>query len=314
MQIPLKPENERERLHSLQALNILDTPAEDRFDRLTRLTRSVLNVPIAIISLVDEDRQWFKSVDGLDICEIHRDISFCGHAIFNREVFIVPNAIKDPRFSDNPLVKGEPFIRFYAGCPLSLPNGMIIGTLSILDFVSRDLTQAGLNILRDLADLVEEEIVKPSVKLLDELTLLPNIPALKLLYQNMLAYSLRREETFSLFVFRVDLLKELKSQYGMAEANQALLFFSEILKKAFRDTDVLGRIAEDQFVLLAQVDENGANKLITRVQTLVAKHSMHSVWSFEFKYSAAFSAVKPNPAKSFESQLEQTVQLMLVNH
>ena len=82
MQIPLKPENERERLHSLQALNILDTPAEDRFDRLTRLTRSVLNVPIAIISLVDEDRQWFKSVDGLDICEIHRDISFCGHAIF----------------------------------------------------------------------------------------------------------------------------------------------------------------------------------------------------------------------------------------
>ncbi len=158
MQTPPIPDDEALRLTALRGLSILDTPPEERFDRLTRLARSVFDVEIALVSLVDEQRQWFKSRQGLEACDSGRDVSFCGHAILGGAILQVPDAALDTRFADNPFVIGPPYIRFYAGAPLSTADGYRIGTLCIIDSKPRTLSDAQCRILRDLADCVDDEI------------------------------------------------------------------------------------------------------------------------------------------------------------
>ena len=157
MQKPAIPADEAARLAALQALRLLDTQSEERFDRLTYLARSLFRVPIALISLVDSDRQWFKSRQGLDACETGRDISFCGHAILGDDIFEITDASQDERFSDNPLVTGAPHIRFYAGMPLYSADGYAIGTLCIIDTQPGKLTYSQRTELRLLADVVSNE-------------------------------------------------------------------------------------------------------------------------------------------------------------
>ena len=158
MKEPLIPANEASRLASLHTLDILDTEAEERFDRVTRVAKAHFGVAIALVSLVDENRQWFKSCQGLDASETPRNISFCGHAILSEEIFIINDAAGNPDFADNPLVTGPPFIRFYAGAPLHAPSGARIGTLCIIDPNPRNMDSADQRILRDLANCVESEL------------------------------------------------------------------------------------------------------------------------------------------------------------
>ena len=155
---PEFPSNEAERLLALHALHILDTPYEERYDRLTRLAQHLLNMPIALISLVDSDRQWFKSCQGLSAVETPRNISFCGHAILDDTAMVIPDALRDPRFADNPLVTGPPYIRFYAGYPLKADNGSKLGTLCVVDTKPNHFSPADLNCLADLALLVQTEL------------------------------------------------------------------------------------------------------------------------------------------------------------
>ncbi len=152
------PANERLRLAALRALDILDTPREERFDRLTRLASSVIEAPIAAVSLVDEARQWFKSSVGLPVRETTRDISFCGHAILGDGPFVVPNALSDTRFADNPLVQGQPHIRAYAGQPIRSADGLCVGTFCVIYDSSREFSENQLETLADLAALVEREL------------------------------------------------------------------------------------------------------------------------------------------------------------
>ena len=158
MQKPAFPPNEIDRLQALCALDVLDTPSEARFDRITRIAQSHFGVGIALVSLVDAERQWFKSRQGLDTCETARDISFCGHAILSAEIFYLSDASQDPRFADNPLVTGPPHIRFYAGAPLRVASGQRVGTLCIIDSRARSLSVVDRQVLRDLADCVEAEL------------------------------------------------------------------------------------------------------------------------------------------------------------
>lgn len=155
---PRIPIEESQRLRALQELLILDTPAEERFDRITRLARRLFQVPVALISLVDHDRQWFKSRQGMAVRETARDISFCGHAILADGAFVVPDACEDERFRDNPLVTGDPHIRFYAGIPLKASDGSRVGTLCIVDHRPRRFSADEEQGLRDLSALVEEEL------------------------------------------------------------------------------------------------------------------------------------------------------------
>lgn len=152
------PANDAERLRVLRELLILDTPPEERFDRLVAFAAEEFDVPIALISLVDAQRQWFKARVGLDACETSREISFCGHAILQNELFEVLDAALDPRFADNPLVVGAPFIRFYIGAPLILPGGERVGTLCLIDTKPRQFDMLDRSILGTLRDLAVAEL------------------------------------------------------------------------------------------------------------------------------------------------------------
>jgi signal transduction histidine kinase/DNA-binding response OmpR family regulator len=155
---PPLPPNEGERIAALQALQILDTPHEERFDRVTRLAQRHFGVPIAVVSLIDVNRQWFKSCQGLDATETPRDISFCGHAILQEGPLVIPDATQDPRFAGNPLVTGAPHIRAYAGQPLKGPGGHALGTLCLIDYAPRAWRPEDLASLADLAAIVEQEL------------------------------------------------------------------------------------------------------------------------------------------------------------
>ena len=150
--------DEAARLQSLLACRILDTPPEAAFERIANLAAQTLDMPIALVSLVDRDRQWFKAKVGISVCETSRDVSFCAHAILQRGVMVVPDATADPRFADNSLVTGEPGIRFYAGAPLHAPDGQPLGTLCVIDLRPRQWDERQRRILTDLAALAADEL------------------------------------------------------------------------------------------------------------------------------------------------------------
>ena len=152
------PPDEQERIQLLHALNLLDTPPEPVFDRITRLVSHLLDVPMALISLVDSNRQWFKSKVGITAAETPRDIAFCAHAILEARPLLIPDAKLDERFSDNPLVTGDLKVRFYAGIPIRTAGGLAMGTLCAIDNKPRILSPAQLEALSDLADIVTKEI------------------------------------------------------------------------------------------------------------------------------------------------------------
>ncbi len=168
MLIPGKPSNEDDQIQMLQGLNVLDTAPEERFDRLTRLAKRLFDVPIALVSLVEKDRQWFKSCVGLSVTETPRDFSFCGHAILKNEMLLVPDARQDERFWDNPLVTGKPYIRFYAGYPLTVPNDYKMGTLCLIDFKPRHFDAEEYALLRDVAGMAEQELVAVQMVSIDD--------------------------------------------------------------------------------------------------------------------------------------------------
>ncbi|MEC5397255.1 PAS domain S-box protein [Uliginosibacterium sp. H1] len=151
--------NEAQRLALLRSLDILDSDPEPAFDALTRMTAQMLDVPIALISLVDENRQWFKSRVGLDDTETPRSISFCAHAIHGTDTFVIPDATRDDRFADNPAVTGGPNVRAYAGVPLLSADGLALGTLCAVDDKPREFSESELKLLRDFAEIAQRELL-----------------------------------------------------------------------------------------------------------------------------------------------------------
>ena len=152
------PPDEARRLATLHELEILDTPFEERFDRITRIAAALAEVPIALVSLVDLERQWFKSCQGLDVTETSRELAFCAHVVFSRKPMIVKDTLLDDRLADSPVVVGGPRIRFYAGFPIFHDNGSCLGTLCLIDTRPRELSEATLTLIQDLAKIVEEEL------------------------------------------------------------------------------------------------------------------------------------------------------------
>src|SRR5688500_8172142 len=152
------PANEDARLEALRDLEILDTPPEPEYDDLALIASQICATPISMISLIDRDRQWFKSRVGMEPQETSRDVAFCAHAILQRDLFIVADASEDPRFAANPLVTADPKIRFYAGAPLRTPDGQALGTLCVMDRTARELSPDQENALRALSRQVEAQL------------------------------------------------------------------------------------------------------------------------------------------------------------
>lgn len=161
MKAPSIPKNEAERIQVLRELLILDSPPEDRFDNITAYCQSRFDTEIALVTLVDAERQWFKSAAGLQTKETPREISFCGHTILQDEVMIVSDASRDERFADNPLVTAPPYIHFYAGAPLKLTSGYTMGTLCLIDSKPKYLEPEEIEHLKVLAKMVAIELEKP---------------------------------------------------------------------------------------------------------------------------------------------------------
>ena len=295
MQTPPIPDNEIQRLSSLRALQILDTPPEERFDCITRLAKEFFDVPIALITLVEDKRQWFKSVIGLSNRETSRDISFCAHAMLKRELFIVPDALADERFFDNPDVTGGPRIRFYAGCPLYALDGSALGTFCIIDRQPREFSISDQQVLRALGTWVETKINEANPLYQDEsaihvrttresterekmftmlqyqarhdpLTELPN----SLLFREQVEEALLAaapEEICALLALDFERFKEVNNTFGYSQGNLLLLLISTRLCQVVATSGVLARLSGNRFAIL--LSKTGEEKAVTVVQALL---------------------------------------------
>lgn len=303
MKAPDNPVDELIRLASLRALKLLDTSPEERFDRLTRLAKSLFDVPIALISLVDSDRQWFKSRQGIQAEETPREISFCGHAILQNQLLLVPDATLDTRFADKPLVTKEPFVRFYAGCPLVLPNGSAAGTLCIIDHKPREFSAKKLTLLDDLARVVEGELIAAEIATIDELTMLHNRRGFLISSKHMLGQLRRAKKFASLLFFDLDGFKSINDTYGHLEGDRALAIFALLLKQTFRESDVVCRLGGDEFVVLVDLSANNATMMLDRLREAVDTHNSSLGRHYELKYSVGMSEFDPTNHDNLEKLL-----------
>ena len=247
MQAPANPPDERERLQALKSLGVLDTKCEERFDRYTRLARRLFDVPIALVSLVDDKRQWFKSRQGLDATETPRDISFCGHAILETKVFVVEDASDDERFFDNPLVVDDPSIRFYAGFPLTGSGGHQLGTLCIIDREPREFGPEDRQALTDMGAMVASELSAIELATMDELTQTSNRRGFDALARQALAACDRAEQPASVVLIDMNGFKGINDTYGHEEGDRALIEFASLMRRTFRESDIVARIGGDEF-------------------------------------------------------------------
>lgn len=311
---PDVPANEALRLNNLRSLNILDTAAEERFDRLTRLAKRLFDVPIAIVSLVDEHRQWFKSALGLSISETSCESSFCSHAIPNDEMLVVPDTQHDPRFVDNPFVSNEPYIRFYAGCPLRYLDGSRLGTLCIIDSFPRIFSPDTLEALKDLAEIAERELIAIQLATMDDLTGISNRRGFSVLAQNSLNLCMRHEIPATLVFFDINKFKEINDNFGHAEGDRALVEFARQMNRTFRDSDVVARLGGDEFVvLLTNTTELQAEELVLRLQLAIDSHNLTSNGQYKLTFSSGVVTVKNRKFSSIDSILQQADTLMYKN-
>ncbi|MEE3718943.1 sensor domain-containing diguanylate cyclase [Tumidithrix elongata RA019] len=313
MKVPDLPDNEALRIATLRSLNILDTKPEERFDRLTRLAKRLFGVPIALVSLVDTNRQWFKSSQGLETTETSREVSFCAHTILGDDVLIVNDTKLDERFYDNPLVTNEPKIRFYAGVPLVIPNGSRLGTLCLIDQDPRTLSDEDLELLRDLGHIAEQELAAVQLATMDELTQLSNRRGFIALALHALNLCKRLHKPASLFFFDLDLFKEINDRYGHAEGDRALIGFSKILKEAFRESDVIGRLGGDEFaVLLTNTDLTESQLILNRLDRIRADFNKQEARGYDICCSVGAIEFDASRHQSIEDLLQEADQLMYV--
>lgn len=286
MQVPGKAHDESLRIHTLRSLNLLDTPAEERFDRLTRLARALFDIPVAVVSLVDADRQWFKSCDGLAARQTSRDVSFCGHAILQDGVFEIPDATLDARFSDNPLVTGEPHVRYYAGRPLKTRNGSAIGTLCLIDHQPRRLSDEQRAQLNDLAVLAEQEIEALQSATIDPLTQLVNRQGFEHMANYALSLCRRVGTQATLLLFDLEGFRDINERFGYVEGDQALKGFAQLLRTVLREMDNIGRLGGDQFVvLLMGANLSESRVALARIDRAVQAANHRAARGFELRYS-----------------------------
>jgi len=294
MRPPAIPIYETERLAALKALSVLDTPAEERFDRITRLATRIFGAPIALVSLVDDKRQWFKSAQGFPLDETDREISFCGHAINGEGAFVVSDAAADERFHDNPLVTGETHIRFYSGYPLRSVSGANLGTLCVMDRAPREFSLGDLKALEDLAALVEAELHRQQLSAvqqqllrelneaerrasLDCMTRLWNRGYMLRLLECEMSAACESGGSVQAAMIDVDNFKLVNNTHGHPVGDEVLREVAARLRRNLRPADTLGRYGGEEFLLvMTGCDKHAALTVAERVLRTVSSEPVAS--------------------------------------
>lgn len=286
---PPVPLDETVRLKSLHSLRILDSMPEERFDRITRMAQRVFDVDICLVSLVDTNRQWFKSKQGLAACQTAREISFCGHAILDEAAFIIEDTHQDERFSDNPLVEADPMIRFYAGYPVHAPGGHRVGTLCLIDAQPRSFSPHDVETLRDFAALVDDELASSSAINVDPLTGIANRRGFEMVAKHVLPLCDRNNLNVELLFFDLDQFKQINDTFGHDAGDQALRTFANLLIKSFRTADVVARLGGDEFAVMMAGRNvfsnralNNLNEKFDSAEEEIVKHIKWSVGRMKY--------------------------------
>jgi diguanylate cyclase (GGDEF)-like protein len=300
-----KPANEDQRLAALRALEILDTPAEPGFDRVTNLVSRLLDVPMALVSFIDVERQWFKSCIGIDVSETAREHAFCAHAILAADVFEVPDATRDDRFRDNPLVTGAPYVRAYVGAPLVTREKQRVGTLCAIDTRPRDFTPEQLASLVDLAAIVVDELeLRRMQKQLtelartDELTKLPNRRAMRDRL-DLLATEAARGRKFTVTIADIDFFKKVNDTHGHGVGDEVLVAVATALQVSIRKSDLVARMGGEEFCIVqTDVDPDLAMILAERLRLAVAAVALPVAVTASF--GVVHSSISTNPDEMLE--------------
>ena len=262
-----KGEDEKRRMAALKRLKILETPLEERFERITRIVCKSMDVPISAVSLVDEDRQWFKSIQGINAPETPRSVAFCAHAILDDQALVVEDALEDERFHDNPLVTDDPSIRFYAGVPIEIEDNIRIGTLCAIDRKPREAKQEELDLLRDLADMVRAELTTIALSeahaeliddlkeaeraaLIDPLTRLWNRGGGEKLLEREWAAAERKEEKLHIALLDIDHFKEVNDIYGHDVGDEVIRSVAQTTIASLRSSDIVARWGGEEFLII----------------------------------------------------------------
>jgi len=303
---------EEDRLAALRSLGLLDTEAEERFDRYTRIAQRVFDVPVALISLVDEDRVWYKSNKGFELSETPRDFAFCNFAILSADVMVVEDVRTDDRFKNSPLVENEAGIRFYAGCPIKTSKGASIGTLCIIDYSPKQLGEADLQLLRDIGAMVEGEFAVHSIATVDELTGLSNRRGFQAIARHAIAMCRRLKSAATLMFFDLDGFKHVNDTFGHAEGDKVLVDISEILMHEFRNSDVIARLGGDEFcVLLTGTNADHIDRPLENLNHgISARNDQHE---YSVDYSVGTVPFDPDQHASIKDLLAEADQLMYDN-
>lgn len=263
------------RIEALRAYEILDTADEEAFDRIVRLARTIAEVPIAAVSMVAKDRQWFKAREGLKIRETPLSISFCLHTIENNTPFIVEDAKADPGLCTSFYVLNEPYVRFYAGFPLCTGSGYNIGALCVLDTEARALSPNQISALQDLASITIDALELRKLAACDSLTGCLTRQAFASVTTTELGRARRSDRGLSCIVLDVDHFKSINDTYGHAAGDHVLRTIAGLCRGEMRAHDVLCRYGGEEFVLLLpETDETGAFVLADRIRRAVCTHNM----------------------------------------
>ena len=262
---------EDQRLAALYSYDVLDTQPEESFDRITRLVRMTLGTPIAVVSLVDRDRQWFKSRQGTDTVETPRGISFCTHTIQTDEPLIIPNALDDPRFRDSPLVTCENGVRMYVGMPLRTPDGYNIGALCAIDTKPGTVSPEQVDVLRDLARLVVDELELRKLATVDSLTGAMTGRSFALESKREVARARDHSDDLGCIMLDIDHFKKVNDTLGHAAGDQVLRAVTAICRDALRPSDVFGRVGGEEFaIMLPQTPIEETLQIAERLRERVA--------------------------------------------
>ncbi len=273
---PSTPSDDTAQLGDPFAVDLYDDASDERFDRITRLACRALDAPIALVSLIDADRQWFCSSRGIDVDETTSGGAFFASAIAQPGLLmIVEDARLDPRFADDPLVDDEPHVRFYAGAAIRAHDGQRIGTLSVLDPRVRNLDSQDRQVLRDLADLVEREVLHVSLALSDSLTGLANRRAFLATANRLVPLAARRGEPLTVLCADLDRLKAVNDTLGHSEGDSLLQRAAIAISSAVRTSDTVARIGGDEFaVLLYGADDDAARTVVDNIKLAIATDNL----------------------------------------